>query len=394
MTNKRGAAANLSTMWTAAPLGLLLLVSVGCDKPMTESDQAGSLRTLAAALPDHPELTLSRAAAVELASLSLACVDREYPNKPSNIVDGDETVKPPRELTPAFYGCFDWHSAVHGHWALVRVLRTYPDLPIAAEIRRKLAANLTPQRLAVELAYFELERNLTFERPYGWGWLLRLATELRGFDDPEAARWAANLEPLANLLSARFISYLDRLSVPIRSGTHSNTAFALSHALDYARVAGDATLASAIEARARVFYLQDRDCPSAYEPSGEDFISPCLAEADLMRRILDERGFAPWLDSFLPPLNGARFAPLRAPIVVKDPEDPKIGHLIGLAYQRAWCFVGIAGRLPAADPRRAVLDKLARHHRHVGWEQMSRSGYGGEHWLASFAIYLLTNSGS
>jgi hypothetical protein len=336
-------------------------------------------------------LTPERAS--QFAALSLACVDREYPNKPGNVVDGDDTVRPPRGLTPAFYGCFDWHSAVHGHWALVRLLRKFPDMAEAAAIRKKLDAHLTEERLERELAYFRLERNATFERPYGWGWLLRLQAELHGFDDPDAKRWAKALAPLARHLSGRTADYLDRLSVPIRAGTHPNTAFALVHMLDYARATGDDRLSRAIGKRAREFYLGDRDCPTGYEPSGEDFISPCLAEADLMRRVLGAEEFARWLDGFLPPVTSARFRPMLAPVEVRDPKDPKIGHLIGLALQRAWCFAGLATTLPGEDPRKAIFERLSRLHRHEALEQMFESGYGGEHWLASFAIYLLTGSG-
>ena len=344
-------------------------------------------------IPDKPELILDTRQAAKFAALSIACVDREYPNKPGNVVDSDQTVKPPRELTPAFYGCFDWHSAVHGHWALVRLLKTFPDLPEAAAIRKKLDANLTKARMEQELSYLREKRNTTFERPYGWGWLLRLAAELETFDDPDAKRWLAALKPVADHLARRSIDYFNTLSVPIRAGTHHNTAFAMAHMLDYSRAAGDREQAGAIEKRARDFYQKDRDCPTGYEPSGEDFISPCLAEADLMRRVLDKKAFGAWLDGFLPPLGSARFGPLLAPAEIRDLKDPKIGHLIGLSLQRAWCYRGIARGLPQKDPRRPVFSKLARLHRHTAVQQMFDSGYGGEHWLSSFAVYLLTGVG-
>jgi hypothetical protein len=344
-----------------------------------------------AAGPAPVELDQVRAS--QFAALSLGCVDRPYPNKPGHTLDSDTQVRPHRELTPAFFGCFDWHSAVHGHWALVRLLRRFPALPEAARIRAALLTHLTPENLARELAFFKEERSKLFERPYGWGWLLRLAAELESWDDPDARRMAAALAPLAAQLSSFSRAYLERLSVPVREGTHQNTAFALVHLLDYARVAKDQALAATVERRARDFYGNDRDCPTAYEPSGEDFLSPCLTEADLMRRVLPAPEFVAWLGRFLPPLDSARFAPLREPVEVRDLTDPRIGHLIGLALQRAWCFEGIARALPAADPRRPELERLAAQHRERGLREMQESGYGGEHWLSSFAIYGLTEGG-
>jgi hypothetical protein len=344
------------------------------------------------ALPTAAEWRLDAERAGQLAALSLACLEKEYPNKTSDVADGDETVRPPRILHPAFFGCFDWHSSVHGHWALVRLLKTvgFAEEKRAREI---LDAHFTPERIAGELAYFTEPRNRTYERPYGFGWLLRLAAELRTWDDADARRWAASLEPLERHIAGALSRYLETLSVPIRDGTHSSTAFALSHAHDYAAAVGDAALLAAVERRARDFYLADAGCPTPYEPSGEDFISPCLAEADLMRRVLPRAELSAWLDRFLPALDAPAFSPLRVAPVVKDLEDPRIGHLIGLSLQRAAAYRGIAGALEAGDPRRAVLERLANIHRDDGLEKMARSGYGGEHWLASFAIFLLTDAG-
>lgn len=339
----------------------------------------------AVAVPEVPALDAAKAG--ELAALSLACVDREYPNKPGSVVDGDATVVPPRLRTPAFFGCFDWHSAVHGHWTMAAILRRFPDAPRAADIRAALDRHLAPDRIAAEVAFFELPRNRTFERPYGWAWLLRLAAELRAWDDPDARRWADALAPLGDLLARRTADYLARLSVPCREGTHQNTAFALAHVLDWARAAGDDGTAATIVARARDFYLADRACPVAYEPSGEDFVSPCLAEADLMRRVLPPDAFAGWLDAFLPDPASDAFGPLRRPAEVRDAHDPRIGHLIGLSFHRAWTMAGIAGALAADDPRGATLRDLARLHLASGLRQMGDSGYSGEHWLASFAMF-------
>jgi hypothetical protein len=330
---------------------------------------------------------LDAATAGDLAALSLACVDREYPNKPGSVVDGDDAVVPPRLRTPAFFGCFDWHSAVHGHWTMTAILRRFPETPRAAAIRDALDRHLAPDRITAEVAFFGLPRNRTFERPYGWAWLLRLAAELHGWDDEDAGRWREALVPLADLLAQRTTDYLDRLSVPCREGTHQNTAFALAHVLDWARTTGNEVVAAAVAARARDFYLADRQCPVVYEPSGEDFVSPCLAEADLMRRALPPDAFATWLDGFLPDPASDAFAPLRRPAEIRDPEDPRIGHLIGLSFHRAWTMKGIADALDGNDPHRALLHDLASIHLASGLETMAGSGYGGEHWLASFALF-------
>lgn len=348
---------------------------------------------LAASIPDKGDYRIDVTRASRLVKLSLECVDKEYPNKPDAVVDGDDTVRPPRQLTPAFFGCYDWHSAVHGHWAMVRVLRLYPELAEAGAVREALNRHLTAAKLAAELDHLKLERNRLFERPYGWGWLLRLATELHALQGREARVWESAAQPLATHLSGQMLDYLSRLTVPVRSGTHTNTAFSLVHALDYARAVGDTELASGIEQRARTFYLMDRDCPTAYEPSGEDFLSPCLVEADLMRRILPSHEFLMWLDAFLPPMTSPAFQPLLRPLEVKDRHDPRIVHLVGLALQRAWCMNGVASQLPDPDPRKVIFRRLARLHRHDALEQLFDSGYGGAHWLASFAIYLLTEEG-
>lgn len=412
----------------AAALALFAWVSA-CQKPETPSGKtplqalpggetpsggrAAALKQIFAGVPDLACPKLDEALAAKFAALSLACVDREFPNKPGNIVDGDDTVRPPRELTPAFFGCFDWHSAVHGHWAMVRVLRTFPNLPTAREIREKLNAHLNTERLSAELKYLKAERNKTFERPYGWGWFLRLAAETCAFDDPDARRWNAAVKPVAEHLSARTIAYLDALSVPIRDGTHQNTAFSLVHMLEYARETGDKALEAAILRRARDFYLKDRSCPTNYEPSGEDFVSACFAEADLMRRVLPPPEFSEWYSRFMPPMNDPRFTTMLGPVEVRDLRDPRIGHLIGLSLQRAWAMRGVAAALraalndsrPTTDDRRRpsqssvlspsdFLDRLARRHCATALAQMDDSGYGGEHWLATFAVYLLSNERS
>jgi hypothetical protein len=381
-------------------VGLLLLATVaaGCrarqEQPPTGQQSApkpeSKERMPTQAPPAAKPLTLTAERASALVRLSLSCVDKEYPNKLAVVLSGPKDVRPPSELHPAFFGCFDWHSAVHGHWAMARILRSFPALPEAPAIREALAAHLTEERLSGELATFSAQPLL--ERPYGWAWLLRLSAELRGLPGEDAQAWVKLLGPLEQLLAKRTRHYLKRLSVPVRAGTHNSTAFALAHILDYARAANNQELADDLEAAARRFYLQDRACPSAYEPSGEDFISPCLAEADLMRRVLQPAQLRAWLDKFLPGLNLAS-SPLFTPPRVLDPKDPKLGHLIGLDFHRAWCLRGLALALGDKDDRSAVLQTAARAHTDHGLKLMTDSGYGGAHWLASFAIYLLTDVG-
>ncbi len=332
--------------------------------------------------------------ASELIALSLDCVDRPWPNKPSHVYDSVADFVSPSEATPAFSGCFDWHSAVHGHWSMVRVLRTHPDLPETADMHTALDLHLTEELLARELSFFEQSRAKGFERPYGWGWYLRLHGELAAWDDPDAQRWQRATFPLARLLSVRLRTYLQDLSVPVREGTHSNTAYAMIHALDAAEAMGNGLLASAIRERAVAFYGDDTDCPTNYEPSGEDFISPCLVEAALMRRVLEPAEYVQWLEAFLPAPEDARFTPVAKPVDVLNPEDPRIGHLIGLAFQRAGSYREIATALPQGHPRAATYERLATEHMQAGFHHLHASGYGGAHWLASFAIYSLTEAGT
>ncbi|MBI5532335.1 MAG: DUF2891 domain-containing protein [Deltaproteobacteria bacterium] len=385
---------------TLAATLLLLVASAGCSRSGTPESTAvpadaapSPIASLAASIPELPAIALDRATASKLISLSLACVDKPYPYKPDVVLESERSLEPPQSYSPAFYGCFDWHSAVHGHWALVRVLSLYPDLPEAPAIRAALDRHLTSPIIARELAFFQKPGSKTFERPYGWGWFLRLAAELHASPLKEAREWEAAAQPLAIYLSTVMVDYLLRLSAPIRAGTHANTAFSLVHALDYARAVGDARLAFEIEVRARDFFQRDRSCPTGYEPSGEDFISPCLVEADLMRRVLPRAEFLPWLDAFLPTMTSPEFRPLLRPVEVRDRQDPRIGHLIGLSLQRSWCMEGIATTLADTDPRRSLLSRLARLHRQDASRQMFDSGYGGAHWLASFAIYLLSGVG-
>ena len=327
------------------------------------------------------------------ARLALACVHREYPNKIAHTLNGDNDVRPPRELTPAFYGCYDWHSSVHGHWLLARLARLFPDAPFARDARTALAQSLTPQATAAEVRYLEGKGRISFERPYGLAWLLQLGTELGEWPDPDAQAWSRALAPLEAVAAARLKAWLPKLAYPIRVGEHSQTAFAFGLALDWARRSGDVELARLLESRSRAYYEKDRDCPLAYEPSGEDFLSPCLAEADLMRRILAPPAFASWLTRFLPRLPVHASATWLRPGLVTDRADPKLAHIDGLNLSRAWMLEGIAADLPPPDRRAAVLQAAARAHRDAGLVGVTGEHYEGGHWLGTFAVYLLTRRG-
>ncbi len=324
-----------------------------------------------------------------LARLALAGLDREFPNKPSNVLAAAESVVPPKELFPAFYGCFDWHSSVHGHWLLVRVLREWPEGPLAGEIRQRLAAHFTADNLAKEAAFFADDLNKSYERMYGWAWLFRLVTELHTWDDPDAKVWRANLRPLEEVLVRRSLAYLPLLSYPIRTGEHPDTGFALGQLLDYARTVGNRELEELVTRRARDYFLADRDYPARYEPSGQDFFSSGWNEADLMRRILPPEEFSHWLEGFLPGLTRGELGPFLQPVEVTDVTDGKLVHLAGLNLSRAWCQNGIANSLPTHDPRKEILLNAAREHTSAGLKTVFSGHYEGEHWLGTFALYAL-----
>ncbi|MGH9642884.1 MAG: DUF2891 domain-containing protein [Terriglobales bacterium] len=332
-------------------------------------------------------------AAERFASLALACVHKEYPNKISHSMLSDADVAPPRKLTPAFYGCYDWHSSVHGHWLLVRLLRTFPDASFAPAARDALRQSLTAENIAAEAAYLRAEGRASFERPYGLAWLLQLAAELREWDDPQAREMSTNLRPAEQAAQARLEGWLPKLSHPVRIGEHAQTAFALGLVLDYARIAGDTKFGELIESKARQFYLADKNCPLDYEPSGEDFLSPCLGEADLMRRVLPGNDFGHWLRTFLPQISAAKKGPWLQPVVSPDPSDPKLAHLDGLNLSRAWMLEGIASALPKRDKRLAAIMAAAEAHRHAGLAAVTGAHYEGGHWLGSFAVYLVTKRG-
>lgn len=332
-------------------------------------------------------------AAERFANLALACVHKEYPNKISHNLNSDADVAPPRKLTPAFYGCYDWHSSVHGHWLLVRLIRTFPNAVFVPSAREALRRSLTAENIALEAVYLRAEGRASFERPYGLAWLLQLVAELREWDDPDARAMAANLHPLEEAALLRLNDWLPKLSYPIRIGEHAQTAFALGLMLDYARETGDTRFAALLASRGRQFFLGDKDCPLAYEPSGEDFLSPCLGEADVMRRVLPSPDFARWLRTFLPQISPARKGAWLEPVVSPDPSDPKLAHLDGLNLSRAWMLEGIAAGLPKGDKRLPMLRTAAGEHRHAGLAAVTGKHYEGGHWLGSFAVYLVTGRG-
>lgn len=332
-------------------------------------------------------------AAERFANLALACVHKEYPNKISHVLNSDADVAPPCKLTPAFCGCYDWHSSVHGHWLLVRLLRTFPDASFAKAARDALKQSLTAENSKTEAGYVRGEGRASFERPYGLAWLLQLCAELREWNDPQAREMLANLKPLEDAAVERLMAWLPKLSHPIRIGEHNQTAFALGLILDYARGKNDEHLAGVAADSARKFYLADKSCPLAYEPSGEDFLSPCLGEADVMRRVLSQAEFAKWLTQFLPQIPHTATADWLPVVVSPDPSDPKLAHLDGLNLSRAWMLEGILSSLPADDPRRPALTSAAEAHSRAGLAAVTGEHYEGGHWLGSFAVYLTTQRG-
>ena len=362
-----------------------LLVGLGCVLAAT---LAGATPP-AADVPPAPDA----ATATRFAELALKCLHQEYPNHVSHTLNSDADARPPRALTPAFYGCLDWHSDVHGHWLLVRMLRFFPDAPFAMPARAALARSFTPQNIGAEIEYLRGTGRASFERPYGLAWLLQLGAELRTWDDADARTWSATLAPLEEEAAARLVSWIPKLHYPIRTGEHDQTAFSFGLAWDWASVRHDENMHAVLRDAAQRFYLHDRSCPLAYEPSGEDFFSPCLAEADFMRRILPPQAFAAWLSGFLPQIPRKADARWLPPGVVTDRADPKLAHVDGLNLSRAWMLEGIAHGLPATDARGATLLAAARQHADAALPFVTGEHYEGGHWLGTFAVYLTTQAG-
>ncbi len=336
---------------------------------------------------------LDAAAAGRFATLALACVHQEYPNHVSVMLQSDADARPPHLLTPAFYGCLDWHSDVHGHWLLVRLLRLFPDAPFAAQARAEIAKSLTRENIATEVAFMRGEGRASFERPYGMAWLLRLSTELRQWDDPQARQWAATLQPLEAEVADRFKHWVPKLNYPIRIGEHNQTAFSFGLVWDWADYTGDMEMKTLLTDAARRYYWGDSNCAIQFEPNGEDFLSPCLGEADFMRRVMDKKSFSQWLTDFLPQIPKESGKQWLKPGIVTDRADPKLAHLDGLNLSRAWMLQGIAGGLEPGDKRIQPLLETAMAHRNEALPNITGEHYEGGHWLGTFAVYLESQAG-
>lgn len=330
-----------------------------------------------------PKINLEEAS--RLSKLPIHCIQTEYPNKLNQTIGNDDDLRSPQDLHPAFYGCFDWHSAVHGHWSLVSLLRQYPDLENADEIKKMLQENLSQENIKAEVDYFFGKYNATYERTYGWAWLLKLTEELHKWNDPISKELELNLQPLTDVIIEKYIDFIPKLNYPIRVGEHSNTAFGLSFAYDYAKTLGNEQLQSLIEQRAKDFYMSDAGCPLSWEPSGFDFLSPCFEEAALMKRILPAEDFKSWLSDFLPQLKDENFTLETGK--VSDRTDGKLVHLDGVNFSRAWSLNQIAKDLPEYKH----LKNIANQHINYSLPSVVGDGYEGGHWLGSFAIYALNS---
>ncbi|WP_298342880.1 DUF2891 domain-containing protein [uncultured Algibacter sp.] len=361
---------------------LVVLLIFSCNSSKDDKKEIKIEPTIEIVEP--PILNLEQAN--KLAHLPLHCINTEYPNRLSQTLGGDEDLKSPTELHPAFYGCFDWHSSVHGHWSLVSLLKSFPNIDNADVIKQKLLNNISKQNIESEVAYFYGKHNKSYERTYGWAWLLKLAEELHTWDDETARQLESNLQPLTNLIVGKYIEFLPKLNYPQRVGTHTNTAFSLSFAYDYAEALNHDELKHAIKARALYFYKHDKSCPITWEPSGSDFLSPCLEEAALMKRLLDSVDFKAWLDSFLPQLKDVNFN-LEVGIV-SDRTDGHLVHLDGVNFSRAWSLYKIAEGLPEYKH----LENIANIHINYSLPAIFGDRYEGGHWLGSFAIYALNSA--
>lgn len=336
----------------------------------------------ASALANSPALTVEEAS--RLAAMPLHCTQVEYPNKLNQVLATEEYLKGPKDLHPAFYGCFDWHSSVHGHWMIVNLLRHFPQISEGPAIRDILKTNISKSKIEQEVAFFHTPENGNYERIYGWAWLLALAAELHQWDDPLARELETNLAPLTALMVEKFEGFLPKLVYPIRTGEHPNTAFGLSLAYDYAQVVGDTALEKMIARRATDWYAADAQCPLSWEPNGFDFLSPCFEELNLMRKVMDEKSFVDWADRFLPQLDEKSFS--LEPAKVGDRSDGKLVHLDGLNFSRAWTFYGMAKAFPE---RYGHLRAVGDAHVNSALPSVVDNNYQGTHWLGSFAVYAL-----
>lgn len=333
---------------------------------------------------------LNQANATHFASLAMGCIQKPFPYKSAHVTVDSSDTQIPSAMHPAFYGCFDWHSSVHGHWMLIRLLKLFPDMEGADKIREALAANLTQANLDLEAEYFSRKYTKSFERTYGWAWLLKLVEELDGWNDEDGQRWRMKIKNLEKVIVDRYLDFLPRQEYPIRTGEHPNTAFGLSFAWDYADKVGNEALKSLIERRSMDYFFKDKNCPAAWEPGGSDFLSPCLVEADLMRRVLPIEKYWDWIHHFLPGLEEGKPISLCKPVNVSDRSDPKIVHLDGLNLSRAWCLYGIRNTLYSREDNRTIIEQAAEAHLKATLPHIASGDYAGEHWLGSFAVYALS----
>ena len=390
-------------IYRKAIAALMIATLTGCSVAEEDKNQSSQERGVFErknVAPDPADNSQTpRKAEHAYARIALNCINKQYPNKISHVLNNAADVAEPAKLTPVFYGCFDWHSAVHGHWLLTRLWGQDLVPEMDEEIAAALAANFTNEKIAGELAYFNGDDRKAFERPYGLAWFLQLTTELReiaageGNKAVQAKAWLTRLEPLEAVIVGNIKGWLPKLAYPIRLGTHNQSAFAFGLFLDWADRSGDDGMASLVRNKALGFHRNDQNCPMAYEPSGEDFLSSCLMVADLMRRVMDGDEYASWLSDFLPaiPTDGSD-SWLKVGIV-NDPTDGKLVHLDGLNLSRAWALEGMASALPADDKRRASLLASASLHGNSGEDSVRTPHYSGSHWLASFATYWRTNRG-
>lgn len=368
----------------------LCVVLLAACQPAPPAPSVPPVPPVPAAPPALPSLTAESAS--NFARITLRCVAKAYPSQPGYVLNSAADVQLPTVVHPAFYGCYDWHSSVHGHWMLARVLRLFPAIPEAPAIIAALDRNLSAKNLAVEAAYFARPGTAAFERMYGWAWILKLAEELHRSTSAEAKRWEQHLQPLTDVLVKRYLDFLPKQTYAIRTGVHPNTAFGLGFAFDYAVALNHAPLKDLVVARSRDYFFGDTDYPAMLEPNGSDFLSPVLVEADLMRRVLAPEDFARWFDAYLPAMQHGQPANLMTIAVVSDRSDSQLGHLDGLNLSRAWAMRSIAAALPADSRARAFLADAAHRHAVDALQHVATGHYEGEHWLASFAVFLLTET--
>lgn len=339
------------------------------------------ITTLCASSVFGQELKIEQAQ--KIFDLPTHCITIEYPNKLGNVLGSDADLKTPKQLRPVFYGCFDWHSSVHGFWSIVKLMKDFPELDRNNEVRKQLNELITAENVAIEKAFFEDKNNKNFERTYGWAWLLQLQMELNNWQDPDAQRWAKNLKPLSDLIVEKYKGYLPKLVYPVRTGTHDNTAFGLSLAIEYVRSVNDKAFEEVIITNANRLYLQDQKCNLAFEPSGSDFLSACLEEALLMSKITSKKDYKIWLKGFLPQLFDNKHE--LKPGIVSDRTDGQLVHLDGLNFSRATALYQIAHKLPEIN----YLNDWADHHFNYSFNNISNDDYMGSHWLGTFALYAL-----